>query len=191
MYRLEISNFGNIKVTDEHLIFTDKGCVKFEDIRKNSSDYKVYGVRNNFWNFNLSVKETVVKDDDIELFDIVDITYLYAEDVYDISIEDLGNFFLDEHNYIANSIVVHNSHAAGIVVSDVPLEEIAPLRLATKGVLATQFPNEDLESLGLIKFDILAISTLSVIQRTVQMVKDYWKIDIDWENLPLDDAKTL
>ncbi len=83
------------------------------------------------------------------------------------------------------------SHAAGIVVSYVPLEEIAPLRNAKKGVLATQYPNEDLEVLGLIKFDVLAIATLSVIKKTMKMVKEYWEIDIDLENLPMEDEPTF
>ena len=78
-------------------------------------------------------------------------------------------------------------HAAGICVSDVPISEIAPLRRAKKGVIATQFPSEDLESLGLIKFDVLALSTLSVIKRTVEMIKDYWQIEIDIENISVDD----
>ncbi|MHA1471185.1 MAG: hypothetical protein ACTSSP_11585, partial [Candidatus Asgardarchaeia archaeon] len=79
-------------------------------------------------------------------------------------------------------------HAAGVVVSNIPLNEIAPLRNAKKGVLATQFPNEDLEVLGLIKFDVLAIATLTVIKKTVEKIKDYWGIEIDLENLPIDDA---
>jgi len=83
------------------------------------------------------------------------------------------------------------AHASGIVVSDVPIDEIAPLRLARKGILATQYPMEDLETLGLIKFDILAISTLSVIRRTVQRIKEEYDIDIDLKNLPLDDEPTL
>ena len=83
------------------------------------------------------------------------------------------------------------AHAAGIVVSDIPIDRIAPLRLARKGVLATQFPMEDLEILGLIKFDILAISTLSVISKTVQRIKEQYDIEVDLENLPLDDQPTL
>ena len=82
-------------------------------------------------------------------------------------------------------------HAAGIVVSDVPLDEIAPLRNAKKGMLATQYPNEDLEALGLIKFDILAIATLTVIKKAVEMIKEYWGIEIDVENLPMDDDITF
>jgi len=90
-----------------------------------------------------------------------------------------------------NTFANFGFHAAGVVVSDVPLDEIAPLRNAKKGVLATQYPNEDLEVLGLIKFDVLAIATLSVIKKTVEMIKDYWGIEIDVENLPMADDKTL
>jgi DNA polymerase-3 subunit alpha len=87
-------------------------------------------------------------------------------------------------------------HAAGIVVSDIPLANIAPLRLAkTKkdGTrdLATQYDNEDLEYLGLIKFDILALSTLSVISMTLDYIKKFEDIDIDIENLSLDDDKAF
>jgi DNA polymerase-3 subunit alpha len=132
-----------------------------------------------------------MENNNIDLFSIDSIEELSEEDVYDISIEDKLNFFQNEHNYIANNIVVHNSHAAGVVVSDIPLEEIAPLRTAKGDMLATQYPNEDLESLGLIKFDVLAISTLSVIKRTVEMIKDVYDIDIPIENLPIDDEKTF
>lgn len=128
----------------------------------------------------------------IDLFEIEFIEEIGKEDVYDISIEENDDvFFQNEHNYIANEIVVHNSHAAGIVVSNVPLDSIAPLRKASKGLLATQFPYEDLEALGLIKFDILAISTLSVIKRTVEMVKQNWGIEIDYKNLLLNDDETF
>lgn len=127
----------------------------------------------------------------LELFAIDSIEEMGVQDVYDISIEDGPEFFQDEHNYIANNIVVHNSHAAGMVVSNTPLEALAPLRTAAQGVLATQFPNEDLELLGLIKFDILAISTLSVIKKATEMVKENWGVEIPLENLPLDDQDTL
>ncbi len=83
------------------------------------------------------------------------------------------------------------SHAAGVVVSDIPLDEIAPLRNARKGMLATQYPNEDLEALGLIKFDVLAIATLTVIKKTVEAIKKYWGIEIDVENLPMEDEATF
>ena len=41
--------------------------------------------------------------------------------------------------YIEGTFANFSAHAAGIVVSDVPLDEIAPLRTANKGMLATQY----------------------------------------------------
>lgn len=88
-------------------------------------------------------------------------------------------------------------HAAGVVISGEPLAKIAPLRGTSKseddsGVdFATQFPYEDLEYLGLIKFDILALSTLSVMSETLRNVKIRYGIDLNIENLPLDDSKSF
>ena len=45
VYRLKLKDGRFIDVTDEHLIFTDKGCVKFEEIRKNKENYKIYGIK--------------------------------------------------------------------------------------------------------------------------------------------------
>lgn len=93
--------------------------------------------------------------------------------------------------YIEGVFAAPGFHAAGIVISNVPIEILAPLRTTRESVLATQFPAEDLEKIGLIKFDILALSTLSVIKRTVKLIKENYDIEIDLENLPLDDAPTL
>lgn len=88
-------------------------------------------------------------------------------------------------------------HAAGVVISKEPLCRIAPLRTTSKSDddsgadFATQFPYEDLEYLGLIKFDILAISTLSVIAETVSHIKKRTGIVLDVENLPLNDDKSF
>jgi len=45
VYRMRLSSNAFIDVTDEHLIFTDKGCIKFEKIRKNKKKYKIYGLK--------------------------------------------------------------------------------------------------------------------------------------------------
>lgn len=43
-YKMRLKNGDFIKVTDEHMIFTDQGCVPFEEIRKNPEQYKVLSV---------------------------------------------------------------------------------------------------------------------------------------------------
>ena len=191
VFKIRLKNKKHIDVTDEHLIFTDKGCAFVKDIRNNYSDFNIYCLNDQYGFRRKSFKGKNKITESVYSCEIESIEELDFEDVYDISIDEGLKFFQDEHNYIANNIVVHNSHAAGVVVSDVPLDEIAPLRTARKGMLATQFPNEDLEMLGLIKFDVLAIATLTVIKKTVQAIKDYWGIEIDVENLPLNDEATF
>ncbi len=44
-YNMRLSNGDFIKVTDEHSIFTDQGCVRFEEIRKKPEQYKVLSIR--------------------------------------------------------------------------------------------------------------------------------------------------
>lgn len=96
---------------------------------------------------------------------------------------------------IEGLLSIYSVHASGVVLGDVPLSRIAPLRTCKENSdtvsLATQFAYEDLEKLGLIKFDILAISTLTVIAETLEMIKSNYGIKIDIERLPLDDEKTL
>lgn len=83
-------------------------------------------------------------------------------------------------------------HPAGIVVSKEPISGISPIRKARgEGEYATQYVYEELESIGLVKFDILAIAALTVIDRTVKMVKENYGIDIDIEKLKYDDKKTF
>ena len=81
-------------------------------------------------------------------------------------------------------------HAAGVVIGNVELGKLAPLRQGRNG-LATQFAMDDLESIGLIKFDILAIAALTVIRDASALIKTNYDIDLDMKNLPLEDEKTL
>jgi DNA polymerase III subunit alpha len=54
-------------------------------------------------------------------------------------------------------------HPGGIVIAPQPMTEIAPTQLASKGVVITQFDLESIESLGLVKIDLLGIRGLSVL----------------------------
>ena len=84
-----------------------------------------------------------------------------------------------------------SKHPAGIVIADVPVHTLSPVRRSKKDQYASQYDMNDLESMGLIKLDILATSILTTIDRTVKMVKENYNIDIDVENLTLEDEKTF
>ena len=104
---------------------------------------------------------------------------------------------LDHSESIEGLCSSYGVHAAGIVISKIPLSEIAPLRGTGKGEddggvsFATQYAYEDLESLGIIKFDILSVSTLSVISECLKLIYSRHGIRIDIENLPLNDPDTF
>lgn len=80
-------------------------------------------------------------------------------------------------------------HAAGVVISAQPLDEIVPLQKNNEGAIITQYFMEDLESLGLLKMDFLGLKNLTLIQKTVELIKKNHNITIDPENLPLEERR--
>lgn len=87
-------------------------------------------------------------------------------------------------------------HAAGMVVSAVPLTEVCPVetRKGSSGegrVPVTSFDMEDAESVGLIKVDILGLKTVSVIKDCIAKIKEIHGIDVSSESLRLDDVEVF
>ena len=81
-------------------------------------------------------------------------------------------------------------HAAGVVISPVPLVEIVPLHRTAKNEIVTQFDMERLEKLGLLKMDFLGLTTLTIIHDTLELIRKNRGEEIRVEDLPLDDAET-
>ena len=100
----------------------------------------------------------------------------------------------------------HSIHAAAVVISDRPLQEIVPLQLAedrgaaavadggTKGERAyktvTQYSMGPIEQIGLLKMDFLGLRNLDVIEDAVDIIERSHGIELDVESLPLDDRPT-
>jgi DNA polymerase III subunit alpha len=83
-----------------------------------------------------------------------------------------------------------STHAAGVVISRDPLTEQVPLQRFTRDgetVTVTQYHMGDLERIGLLKMDFLGLSTLTVLQRTVDLVKSTRGIEVDLDKVPLED----
>ncbi|WP_019499436.1 DNA polymerase III subunit alpha [Pseudanabaena sp. PCC 6802] len=70
-------------------------------------------------------------------------------------------------------------HAAGVVISPMPLDEVVPLQRSNDGAVVTQYPMEDLESLGLLKMDFLGLRNLTTIQHTVDLIEKGKNIAFD------------
>jgi len=82
-------------------------------------------------------------------------------------------------------------HAAGVVISAQPLAEYVPLARAAEGEITTQFPMEDLETIGLLKMDFLGLRTLTVLRDTIELVKTQTGKEISLQEIPPQDGKTL
>ncbi|MDY6938239.1 MAG: DNA polymerase III subunit alpha [Cyanobacteriota bacterium] len=80
-------------------------------------------------------------------------------------------------------------HAAGVVISADPLDEIVPLQLNKEGAVTTQYSMEELESLGMLKMDFLGLKNLTMIQKTLDLVKKSKNIEIDPDRLPAEERK--
>jgi len=83
-----------------------------------------------------------------------------------------------------------STHAAGVVISDKPLVERVPLYKNQKEEVMTQFSMDDIQSVGLTKFDFLGLRTLTVIRDALDFIKKGRGIDLDINKIPLDDSRT-
>ena len=72
-------------------------------------------------------------------------------------------------------------HAAGVVISADPLDEIVPLQKNNDGSVITQYFMEDLESMGLLKMDFLGLRNLTLIQNTLDLIQETkgYRVDPD------------
>ncbi len=87
-------------------------------------------------------------------------------------------------------------HAGGIVIAPGKITDFCPLYIdSSSGSTMTQFDKDDLEKIGLVKFDFLGLRTLTVISKTVNAINTKKKLLgedlLDLENIPLDDQKVF
>lgn len=83
-----------------------------------------------------------------------------------------------------------STHAAGVVISDRPLHELIPLYRDPRSEMpVTQFNMKYVEQAGLVKFDFLGLKTMTVVQKTLDIIFQEWGERIDALEIPLDDAK--
>lgn len=83
-----------------------------------------------------------------------------------------------------------STHAAGIVLSGEDLTNRIPLYKSGETIM-TAYSMEYLESLGLIKMDLLAIRNLTIIDKVLKSIKKYENIDIKLEQISLVDKETI
>ncbi|MBI2821310.1 MAG: DNA polymerase III subunit alpha [Acidobacteria bacterium] len=84
-----------------------------------------------------------------------------------------------------------STHAAGVVIAPTPLTDYVPLYRSNKDEIMTQYSMIDLEKLGLLKMDFLALTTLTVLQDAVQRIQEELGVTVDWNGLRLEDPETF
>ncbi len=85
-----------------------------------------------------------------------------------------------------------SKHAAGIVISPDPIDEVLPLFVPSKSTeLVTQYAMTELESLGFLKIDLLGLKNLTLIDRALQLIEQLHGTQIDINRIPLDDAQAF
>ncbi len=82
-------------------------------------------------------------------------------------------------------------HAGGVVISPKPLVSFMPLYLEADQGSISQFDKDDLERIGLVKFDFLGLRTLTIIDWTLQALNAAQVADVDMGAIPLDDPKVF
>jgi DNA polymerase-3 subunit alpha len=95
------------------------------------------------------------------------------------------------HALRLEGLVRHAStHAAGVVLSNLPLVDHLPLFVDKEGGIVTQFDMGSVEKIGLVKFDFLGLKTLTLIHDCLKLIEETRGVTIDLPRLALDDAKT-
>ncbi len=84
-----------------------------------------------------------------------------------------------------------STHAAGVVMSSVPLNQVVPLIQIEQDMVSTQFTMDHLESLGLIKMDFLGLRNLTIIDEVVQAIQERDRMTFNILKIPMNDKKTL
>lgn len=120
---------------------------------------------------------------------------LYEED-YTIKNPDNGNE-ISFKRWVDMAIAIEGlkcgtgTHAAGVIISNAPLDTILPVQPSKDGIVQTGYPkHEATEVLDLLKMDFLGLRNITMIYKTVDMVKHYEGVDVDINNIPLDDVET-
>lgn len=84
-----------------------------------------------------------------------------------------------------------STHAAGVMLSEEPLIEYTAIQEGLNTLYQTQYEQNDLEAMGLLKMDFLGLRNLTMIEEVIAGIKRTYRVDIDIAKLPLDDKKTF
>lgn len=84
-----------------------------------------------------------------------------------------------------------STHAAGVVLSPMPLVEVVPVEAGSEDLYLTQWPMQEVEAAGLLKMDFLGLRNLTILEDIRKLIHNESNHWVDFEKIPLDDPKTF
>lgn len=98
---------------------------------------------------------------------------------------------LIEYSLVLEGLARNTSvHAAGVVIAPGPITDYVPVYKApSTNVVTTQYTMKELEAVGLLKMDFLGLATLSIIDRTLEQIKENYGITLDLDAIDYDDQR--
>lgn len=84
-----------------------------------------------------------------------------------------------------------STHAAGVIISDKPLNNKTALQLGIDGHAVTQADMDSLARLGLVKFDFLGLRNLTLLERMLKVIEQEEGVALNLQHIPLNDKATF
>lgn len=84
-----------------------------------------------------------------------------------------------------------STHAAGIILSPVPLVDVVPIQMGHDDIFLTQWPMKEIEQIGLLKMDFLGLRNLTIIERILNLINYKKDSKVTLDAIPLDDERTF
>jgi DNA polymerase III subunit alpha len=86
-----------------------------------------------------------------------------------------------------------STHACGVLITKEKLTNYTPVQYASSSdkSLVSQYSLHPIEDLGLLKMDFLGLKNLTVIEASINIIKNTRGVDIDIDAIPLEDKKTF
>jgi len=82
-------------------------------------------------------------------------------------------------------------HLGGLLIGNGKLSDLVPLEWSSGGDIISQYDKDDIERLGVVKLDLLSLPTLTVLEDTLNNIKESRGIDIDIDKIPKNDARSF
>lgn len=107
--------------------------------------------------------------------------------------DERAKLLLDNAIKLEGTVRHAGTHASAVVMSQQPLVNYTPLQRSTGGGedIITQYSMKITEDIGLLKMDFLGLKNLTIIQKTLLILKRIADVDIDLEKIPMDDEETF